>query len=129
MKENTWFVGRTARSSALDVESIESGWNGGRLEVLERHAVEFGGIGHLEASSAVRLSQLDLWIDRVVDGSESERRGLETSVSGWEPEAIWLQHFKQEMMRAWTKAATDKSLLMVSILRYADSRVHWTTSI
>lgn len=59
MKENTWFVGRTARSSALDVERIESGWNGGRLEVLERHAEEFGGIAHLEASSAVRLSQLD----------------------------------------------------------------------
>lgn len=51
MKENTWFVGRTARSSAVDVESIESwGWggeDGGKVTVLEHHAEDFEGRGHL----------------------------------------------------------------------------------
>lgn len=56
MKENIWFVGRIVRSSVLDVESIESGWNGGRLEVFERYVVEFGGIGYLEVLFVVRLS-------------------------------------------------------------------------
>lgn len=40
----------------------------------------------------------------------------------------WLLHFRQGMLAAWTKAAMDKSLLMVGSVGFVDIRVCWTTS-
>ena len=40
----------------------------------------------------------------------------------------WLLHFRQGKLATWTKAAMDKSLLMVSSVGFVDIRVCWTTS-
>ena len=40
----------------------------------------------------------------------------------------WLLHFRQGKLVTWTKAAMDKSLLMVSSVGFVDIRVCWTTS-
>ena len=41
--------------------------------------------------------------------------------------ARWLQRFRQGMLKAWTKATTDKSLLMVNSVGFVDIGVRRTS--